>query len=40
MAETHSPKVSDELVELMNRAIARDMPVTIQYMFEGWLEDL
>ena len=34
MAEAHSQKVSDELLELMNRAIAREMQVSIQYMWQ------
>ena len=34
MAEAHSQKASDELLELMNRAIAREMQVSIQYMWQ------
>ena len=34
MAETHTQKASDELIELMNRAIAREMQVSIQYMWQ------
>ena len=34
MAEAHSKKASDELLELMNRAIAREMQVSIQYMWQ------
>ena len=34
MAETHTQKASDELLELMNQAIAREMQVSIQYMWQ------
>ena len=34
MAEAHTQKASDELLELMNRAIAREMQVSIQYMWQ------
>lgn len=34
MAETHAQKASDELLEMMNRAIAREMQVSIQYMWQ------
>ena len=34
MPETHTQKVSDELLALMNRAIAREMQVSIQYMWQ------
>jgi len=34
MAEAHSKKASDELLDLMNRAIAREMQVSIQYMWQ------
>ncbi|UCF88204.1 MAG: ferritin [bacterium] len=34
MAEAHSRKASDELLHLMNRAIAREMQVSIQYMWQ------
>jgi bacterioferritin len=34
MAETHTQKASDELLALMNRAIAREMQVSIQYMWQ------
>jgi bacterioferritin len=34
MAETHIQKASSELLELMNRAIAREMQVSIQYMWQ------
>ena len=34
MAEAHTQKASDELLDLMNRAIAREMQVSIQYMWQ------
>ena len=34
MAEAHAKKVSDELLDLMNKAIAREMQVSIQYMWQ------
>ena len=34
MAEAHTQKASDELLKLMNRAIAREMQVSIQYMWQ------
>ena len=34
MAETHTQKASDELLDLMNKAIAREMQVSIQYMWQ------
>ena len=34
MADTHAQKASDELLDLMNRAIAREMQVSIQYMWQ------
>jgi len=34
MTEAHTQKASDELLELMNRAIAREMQVSIQYMWQ------
>jgi bacterioferritin len=34
MAETHMQKASDELLDLMNNAIAREMQVSIQYMWQ------
>ena len=34
MADTHAQKVSDELIDLMNKAIAREMQVSIQYMWQ------
>lgn len=34
MSETHTQKASPELLELMNRAIAREMQVSIQYMWQ------
>ncbi len=34
MAETHTRKASDELLNLMNQAIAREMQVSIQYMWQ------
>ncbi len=34
MPETHTQKASDELLALMNRAIAREMQVSIQYMWQ------
>lgn len=39
MTEAHTQKVSDELLALMNRAIAREMQVSIQYMWQHiqWL---
>jgi bacterioferritin len=34
MADTHAKKASEELLEMMNRAIAREMQVSIQYMWQ------
>ena len=34
MADKHAQKASDELLDLMNRAIAREMQVSIQYMWQ------
>ena len=34
MAEAHTQKASDDLLKLMNRAIAREMQVSIQYMWQ------
>ena len=34
MAEAHTQKASDELLKLMNRAVAREMQVSIQYMWQ------
>jgi len=34
MAETHARKASEELLDLMNQAIAREMQVSIQYMWQ------
>ena len=34
MAEAHTQKASDELIEMMNKAIAREMQVSIQYMWQ------
>ncbi len=34
MAEVHKEKASPELLDLMNKAIAREMQVSIQYMWQ------
>ncbi len=34
MTEAHAKKASDELLDLMNQAIAREMQVSIQYMWQ------
>jgi len=34
MSEVHKKKGSDELLEMMNRAIARELQVSIQYMWQ------
>jgi bacterioferritin len=34
MAKVHKAKVSRELLEMMNRAIARELQVSIQYMWQ------
>jgi bacterioferritin len=34
MAEVHKQKASKELLEMMNKAIAREMQVSIQYMWQ------
>ena len=34
MAEAHTKKASNELLKLLNRAIAREMQVSIQYMWQ------